>query len=359
MTASGLVGLLRELVEIESPTRSRGVQQVSARLAGELERLGAETRFLEGGHLRAELDGSGPPLLLVGHADTVWPLGTLARMPFRVDGDVASGPGVYDMKGGLVVLVEAVRRSAGERRPVRVFVTADEEVGSPTARPHLEEAAEGVAAAFVVEPAGPTGNLKTARKGLGRFRLTLTGRAAHAGRPIEGASAIHELAHQIQALRELADARRGTSVNVGVVSGGTTENVVAAEAEAYVDVRVPDWAERERLDRALAGLEPVDPEVTLELGGGWTRPPLERSDGAAKLFARAREHARELGLELGEEGAGGGSDGNLLAAFGVPVLDGLGPLGGGAHAEDEHVSLPSLPLRAEVLARLLRDPGLP
>jgi glutamate carboxypeptidase len=171
-------------------------------------------------------------------------------------------------------------------------------------------------------------------------------------------SAIDELAHQIHALNLLNDPGHGTTINVGVVSGGTSENVVAAEAEARVDVRVTTMADRDRIERALAALEPVHPEVKLSLGGGWTRPPLERSEGAGRLFEQARAHGRELGLELKEESSGGGSDGNLVGAVGVPVLDGLGPEGGGAHAPDEHVLLPSIPLRAELLARLLRNPGV-
>lgn len=353
-----LLDLLRELVEQESPTGSPGVRAVAQRVGDELARLGAEVTLLERDHLLAELPGRGRTLLVSGHSDTVWPLGTLERMPFRVDGDRAFGPGAYDMKACLVVLLEAIRRAGNGRRALRVFLTADEEAGSVTGRPLLERAADGAAAALVVEPPGPTGNLKTARKGLGRFRLTVAGRPAHAGDPSAGVSATEELAHQIHALHSLSDESRGTSVNVGVVSGGTSENVVAPEAEARFDVRVPDPRERERMERAIAELEPVDPEASLEVDGGWTRPPLERSEGAATLFARAREHARTLGLELDEEMSPGGSDGNLLAAVGVPVLDGLGAEGGGAHAPEEHVVLSSIPTRAELLSLLLRDPGL-
>jgi glutamate carboxypeptidase len=354
-----LVELLRELVEIESPTYSPGVAAVASRVGEELERLGGQVALLDGGHLRAELPGGGSRLLLSGHADTVWPVGTLAQMPFRVDGGTAYGPGAYDMKAGLVVLLEAIRLAGDGRRALRVFLTADEEMGSRTGRPLLEQATEGVAVAFVVEPPGAGGNLKTARKGLGRFTLTITGRASHAGTSrAEGVSAIEELAHQILSLDALTDDAAGTSVNVGVVSGGTSENVVAAEAEARIDVRVATMADRERLERTLAELRPVNPEAKLELGGGWTRPPLERSEGTARLFARAREYGRDLGLELEEESSGGGSDGNLIGALGVPILDGLGAAGGGAHSLDEHVELDSIPVRARLLTRLLEDPGL-
>jgi glutamate carboxypeptidase len=223
----------------------------------------------------------------------------------------------------------------------------------------MEEAAKDVAAALVVEPTTPNGDLKTSRKGLGRFRLTVTGKPAHAGNNrADGVSAIEELAHQILALHALTDDDAGTSVNVGVVSGGTSENVVPAEAEARIDVRVTTMADRDRLEETLAGLRPVHPEAKLELGGGWTRPPLERSEGAAELFERARDYGRELGLELEEESSGGGSDGNLIGALGVPVLDGLGAEGAGAHSLDEHVELDSIPVRAELLSRLLQNPGL-
>jgi glutamate carboxypeptidase len=359
VTESRSLDLLRELVEIESPTYTHGTRAVALRIGRELEALGAKVSLLDGDHLQAEFLGNGAPLLLSGHVDTVWPIGTLAAMPFRVAGDRAFGPGVYDMKACLVVLLEAIRRAGSGRRTLRVFLTADEEMGTPTGRRPLQAAAEGVAAAFVVEPSGSTGNLKTSRKGLGRFTLRITGRAAHAGtHPDEGVSAIHELAHQIHALHALRDQKRRISINVGVVSGGTSENVVAAEAEARVDVRVAHAADRDRIERALAALTPVDPDVKLELLGGWTRPPLERSAGTAHLFARAKEYGGELGLDLDEESSGGGSDGNLIGALGIPVLDGLGAQGGGAHAADEHVILSSIPARAELLSRLLRDPGL-
>jgi glutamate carboxypeptidase len=351
--------LLRELVEIESPTYSAGVRRVAEVCARELDGLGARTRFLEGDHLVAELDGDGAPLLLVGHTDTVWPEGTLATMPFRLDGDRAYGPGAYDMKGCVVLLLEALRDGGDGRRALKVFLTADEEMGSRTARPHLEREAQGCAAAFVVEPPGSSGNLKTARKGLGRFRVTIAGRPAHAGtNRNDGISAIEELAHQVLALHALNDGERGITVNVGVVRGGTSENVVAAEAEAYVDVRVRTWEDRARMETVLASLEPRVDGATLTLGGGWTRPPLEPSPGAERLFELAREHGRELGLDLAAESSGGGSDGNLVGAVGVPVLDGLGAEGAGAHAPNEHVLVPSISVRAKLLARLLRDPGL-
>ena len=354
-----MIDVLRKLVEIESPTYSSGVRRVAEVCGRELEALGARLRFLEGDHVVAEVDGEKPPLLLVGHTDTVWPEGTLATMPFRVENGRAYGPGAYDMKGGLVVLLEAIRLAAMRRRALRVFLTADEEMGSRRARPHLEREAQDCAAALVVEPPGPSGKLKIARKGLGRFRLTIHGRPAHAGtHRDDGISAIEELAHQVLALHDLNDEERGVSVNVGVVRGGTSENVVAAEAEAAIDVRVSRYEDRKQLEAALAALQPRLEGARLEVTGGWTRPPLERSPGAERLFAKAREHGRTLGLELEAEGSGGGSDGNIVGAVGVPVLDGLGAEGGGAHARDEHVLLESIRLRARLLSLLLLDPGL-
>jgi glutamate carboxypeptidase len=358
MEAAAIVSLLRDLVEIESPTGHPGVRTVAERMAAELDDLGADVR-IEGDHVCAELPGDGRRLLLLGHTDTVWRVGTLAEMPFRIDDGLAFGPGVYDMKGGLAILVAALRRAGRARRAVRVLLTADEEQGSRTARELLKDAVEGVDAAFVLEPALPGGGVKTARKGLGRFRLDVAGRAAHSGTgPQEGASAIEELARQVIRLHGLNDNEHGVSVNVGVIEGGTVANVVAAEASAQIDVRVTDLAAVARVERALSALEASVPGTTIELSGGWTRPPLERSEGGARLFAAARRHGRGLGLEIKEGSSGGGSDGNLVAALGVPVLDGLGPRGGGAHALDEHVIVDSLAERAELLARLLCEPGL-
>jgi glutamate carboxypeptidase len=359
MTAPDPVELLRALVEIESPTgHSKGLRAVATRVADELEPLGGEAELL-GDHLRVELPGDGKALLLLGHVDTVWEVGTLRDMPFRIENGRAYGPGAYDMKAGLVVLLDAVRAASRHRRALRVFLTADEEIGSLTARPLIEEAAEGVVAAFVLEPPTPRGNLKTARKGLARYRLVARGRAAHAGtHPDEGASAVEELAHQILVLRGLNNPREGITANVGVIRGGLRENVVADHAEAWIDVRVTHAADVPKVERALTGLIPFLRGTKLELEGGLTRPPLERSPGSARLFEKAREHGAKLGLDLHESASGGGSDGNLVGALGVPVLDGLGAEGGGAHARDEHVLLDSLPVRTRLLSRLLIDPGL-
>lgn len=358
MEPTEAVALLERLVVIESPTYSDGVREVAGVMAEALAARGGDAALLDGNHLRCELAGEGEPLLVVGHTDTVWPEGTLATMPFHVEDDRAYGPGVYDMKACLVVIVAALDRAAG-RRPVRVFLTADEEQGSRTARDALRDAAEGVAAAFVVEPPAMGGHLKTARKGLGRFVVSVTGRPAHAGTSLaDGASAIEELAQQVLRLHALTDDARGVSVNVGVVSGGTTENVVAAQAEARLDVRVAHADDVPHIEAALHDLTPVVDGTSIAVSGGWTRPPLEPTADSRALFEKAREHGRAMGLELEETASGGGSDANLLGPLGVPVLDGLGAEGGGAHAYDEHVQLGSIALRAELLARLLEDPGL-
>jgi glutamate carboxypeptidase len=346
--------LLRELVELESPTGDTA--ELRERMVAELEALGGAPAR-EGEHLRADFAGDGAPLVLLGHLDTVWPRGTLATMPWRVEGERAYGPGSYDMKSGLVVMLEAIRIARTER-PLRVVLTADEEIGSPTAHELLARVADGAAAALVCEPPTSRGDLKTARKGIGRFKLRVTGRAAHSADPRHGVSAIEELARLTLRLHAMNDGSSGVTVNVGVVSGGTRENVVAAEATALVDVRVPTLAERDRVDRILRELEAEAEGATIELGGGWTRPPLERSPGAADLFRRASEHGRALGLDLREASVAGGSDGNLVGALGVPVLDGLGAEGGGAHAVREHVLVRSLDVRAQLLARILRDPGV-
>jgi glutamate carboxypeptidase len=344
--------LLRQLVEIESPTGD--TEEIQARMEQELRAAGARVER-RGAHLRADVPGDEAPLLLLGHMDTVWPRGSLARLPFRVEDGRAYGPATFDMKGGLVVLLEALRRT-DTRHALRIVVNADEEIGSIGSRDVLEEAAAGALAAFVLE--GPThagGHLKTARKGIGRFRLTVRGKAAHASTPADGVSAIHELAHQILHLYALQG--DGVTVSVGKIEGGTRENVIAAESEAIVDVRVPRLADRDRMDEALRSLRPALEGAELELTGMWTRPPLESSPGSSALFAAAREHGRALGLDLLERSASGGSDGNLVGHL-VPVLDGLGAEGAGAHSDGEHVLVDSLEVRAELLARLLAEPGL-
>jgi glutamate carboxypeptidase len=358
------IDLVEALVRLESPSGDAAainacVAELDARLRG----TGGATTRLPGGpagdHLRADFGSGARRVLLLGHIDTVWPAGTLAGRPFRHEPGVLRGPGVFDMKAGLALAVLALKalHETGGGLPGRVamLVTADEETGSATSRALIEAEARASGAVLVLEPALPGGALKTSRKGCGVFVLRVTGRAAHAGiEPERGASAVGELVRQLTRVEALRDEAAGTSINVGVVGGGTRPNVVAAEAEASIDVRAATTAEATRVAAALGGLTPVDPRTRLTVEGGFDRPPMERSAATVRLFALAREAAAGLGRDLGEGGTGGGSDGNLTAALGVPTLDGLGAVGGGAHAADEHVTIADLPWRAALLAGLLR-----
>ncbi|MCW2865057.1 MAG: peptidase [Actinoallomurus sp.] len=295
-------------------------------------------------------------VVILAHYDTVWPIGTLAELPFSVDGDVIRGPGVFDMKAGLVQAVWAIRalRAAGlDCPPVRLVLNGDEEIGSPASRPVIEECCRDAAAVLVFE-ASADGAVKTARKGVGLFDLTLTGVEAHAGLdPTAGASAITALAEFVTAATALTDLAAGTTVNVGVVGGGTRRNVTAGSAHAGVDVRVADQAEADRVERALTAWRPADPRVAARLDGGWNRPVMARTPAVAGLYERARSVAATLGIELRETAVGGASDGNFAAALGVPVLDGFGAVGGGAHARGEHATVPGMVERATLAAALL------
>lgn len=320
--------------------------------------MGAEVEPVGATHLVARWPGTGKPILLLGHFDTVYPRGSLAQQPVVLRGPKLYGPGVVDMKGGLLigcVAIEALR--ALDRlgpRPVWYLCTSDEELGSPTSRSAIEELAQQSAAALVLEGAGNGGALKTARKGVGLYDLQITGRAAHAGvAPEQGRNALLELSHQIIWLQSLNDPETGTTVNVCTASGGVTANVIPAEARAEVNVRVRTLAEAERLQQALTSRQSVDPDVTIRFTGGLNRPPMERSPQIGQLFSHAQQLARELGFDVDEVATGGGSDGNFTAGLGIPTLDGLGPIGGGAHALHEHVNLDSFVPRTALLARLL------
>ena len=301
-------------------------------------------------------DGAGPPLLLLCHYDTVWPLGTLAELPFRVEGDRAWGPGIFDMKAGLVQAVWALRALAatGLPRPaVRLLLNGDEEIGSPASRPVIEAEAAGTGAALVFE-AAVDGAVKTARKGVGLFRVEAVGVEAHAGLdPDRGVSAVDELARAVLTLHGLADRGAGTTVNAGVVAGGTRANVTAGRAHAELDVRVAGEEEMRRIDAALAALAPHDPRASLTVSGGWNRPPMERGAGTAALYERARRLADAMGFTLRERAVGGASDGNYVAHLGLPVLDGLGAVGDGAHARHEHITLSGMTERAALAAALI------
>jgi glutamate carboxypeptidase len=366
---AAMTELLGELVRLESPSDdAECLNRMADRLEQLFDPLGTVTRHRIGrngaSHLVVEVDGDDPALpyaLVVGHLDTVWPKGTIERMPFDVVDGVARGPGCFDMKGGLVLLLMALREiqalGRGPRRSVRVLVNCDEELGSPTARDLIDTLSSGAGIGLVLEPPLPGGGLKTARKGSMIFRLEITGRAAHAGiEPEKGASAILELARQVEAVNALHDPERGTLVNIGVVRGGSRLNVVPAEAEADIAVRVTTAADVARVDDAMASLRPTVPGTEVRVIPGRRRPPMEPTPASKQLLAHARAIAASAGIEELADGAtGGGSDANLLAAHGIPTLDGLGPDGGGAHADDEHVLLASMPARAALIAGLLAD----
>lgn len=359
---------IETLVRHESPSTDKAAVDRCGRVLADLLRAaGGDVDLLpraeRGDHLRARFDGAGKAVLLLGHFDTVWPVGTLERMPLRREADRLYGPGVFDMKAGIVLAIGALTalRAAGMTHPpLTMLWTTDEEIGSQTSRAAIEAAAQQSRAVLVLEPSLPGGALKTARKGCGEFQLTVHGIAAHAGLdPGKGASAIHELAALVTELERLQDLSRGISVNVGIVSGGTRPNVVAAEARAIVDVRAPTRAAAESIEAAVRALQPRRPGTRLTVDGGFERPPMERGPGVAELFSRASAVAASLGHRLEEGGAGGGSDGNFTAALGIPTLDGLGPVGDGAHAAHEHVQIPALPWRAALLAGLLADLARP
>jgi glutamate carboxypeptidase len=349
------VELLRRLVELESPTGdSERIGHIGRFLAAELEALGGRVEP-RGQHLTARLGGDGGrPLLVVAHMDTVWPAGTLPSMPFRVRDGYAWGPGSLDMKAGIVVALEALRRLGEPPQPVQVLITADEEVGSPTGRPLVEELSAAARAVLVLEPPVKDGTITTRRSGLARYQLRITGRAAHAGNGARaGVSAIEELAHQITAVHALADPSAGIRTNVGQVGGGTGDNVVAGEAWARIDARAWTVDDQRRLERSVTGLRPRLDGAVLTVAGGVTRPPMVQTAAGAELARSAIAIAAEAGIRLEENASPGGSDGNFAAAMGTPVIDGLGPTGSGAHALDERVSLESIEERTGLLAALL------
>lgn len=299
--------------------------------------------------------GTGSVAILC-HYDTVWPLGTLAEWPVAIDGDRLTGPGVFDMKAGLVQATHAIAIARAQGLPlpaIRLVLNGDEEIGSLGSRPHIEEAVTGRDAVLVFE-ASARGALKTARKGVGIFRVTTHGVEGHAGLdPERGVSAIDEMARVVLALHALADLGAGTSVNVGTVAGGSRSNVTAGRAEALVDVRVTDVAESERIDAAFAALEPHRAEATLDIAGGWNRPVMPRSGSTVALFRIAEAVAAQQGWAVEEISVGGASDGNFAAALGLPVLDGLGAVGDGAHARHEWISIDGMVQRTALAAGIL------
>jgi glutamate carboxypeptidase len=315
-----------------------------------------------GNHIRVEWKPksakSAGQLLVLGHYDTVYGTGTLEKMPFRVDGEKAYGPGVFDMKAGIVqslFALNALQQTNTRVEKQIVFLwTSDEEVGSQSSRELLEAEARRSDAVFVMEPSlGPKGLLKTARKGVGEAELIVHGKASHAGlAPEEGINAVHELALQIAKMRRWNDTRRGVTVNANIIQGGTRTNVIAERARAVIDLRALKSSDMRRIEKKLRSLKPMLRGAKLEMRGGFSRAPMEPKVSAA-LFWRASKLASEMGVKLGECTAGGGSDGNLTAALGVPTLDGLGAVGGGAHSAHEHIFVKKMPERAAILAALL------
>jgi glutamate carboxypeptidase len=361
-----MLSLLRKMVEIESPSDDKAaVDRMGSFLAEAFERLGGQVTFYPqkaaGNHLKAEFaGGGGKPVLLLGHFDTVWPMGTLAKMPFHIKDGRAFGPGVYDMKAGIAMMMFALRalKEAGAaHRPVTILLDTDEEVGSTTGRPIVEAAAKDCEAVLVLEPSqGPQGHLKTSRKGVGDITIRVRGRASHSGVDFEkGRSAIIELARQLLEIVKFTDLPRGITVNPGVIQGGTRSNVIAAEAWAEVDLRIARATDAAELEKKFAALKPFDAECSIELSGGINRPPMERTEGTVRLFNIAKEIAAAMGWKVEESSTGGGSDGNFTSALGIPTLDGLGALGEGAHASNESVVIQELPQRTALLASLVQS----
>jgi glutamate carboxypeptidase len=361
--SAAMFELLRHMTEIESPTSDKeSNDRLLALVRDRFEVLGAtveiERQPFFGDHLVARWPGVGKPGLIVGHIDTVWPTGTLAEMPYREQDGNIYGPGVLDMKAGISATIAALFMLRGSdnwpERALTVLVNSDEEVGSPSSRPLVEAEAAKSAYTIVMEPA-MGGALKTARKGLGEFRLRIDGKSSHAGAfPEDGISAIEEMAHQILRIQSLKDWDAGTTINVGLVEGGSARNTIPADANAVIDVRVKSADEGRRVTSAIYGLEPVNPDATLTMTGALHRPPMEREGPVAELFGRVQSIGAELGLELTETSTGGGSDANLTAALGIPTIDGMGAVGENPHADGEYLVAAELPNRAELLAHCLR-----
>lgn len=363
-----LVKTIREFVEIESPSDNKQAgDRMGAVLAGRFESLGGRAKIHRtqdyADNLQIDFPGreGSKPVLLLGHFDTVYPLGTLSNMPCRIVDGSLHGPGVLDMKSGIALMMSAIEALKSWHgilpRPVTVFLVSDEEVGSSSSRKITEDLARQSAGVLVLEPAaGLRGAVKTARKGVGEYKLTVQGVAAHAGLdPGKGHSAILELSRQINAISKLSDLRHGISVNPGVIRGGTRTNVIAAEASVEIDVRIKEVKQAKALDRKLRGLKPFDKHCKLHIEGGINRLPMERTEGVAALYRKAQHIAKDISWKLEEAAVGGGSDGNFTAGLGIPTLDGLGGVGEGAHAVHECIVISELPRRALLLARMIEN----
>ena len=361
-----MIAGVRELVEIESPSDNKPcVDRICEFAAQKFAALGGNihvhraTEF--GNHLQVDFSGksSGKPVLLLGHYDTVYPAGTLSKMPCRLADGKLTGPGVLDMKSGIVLMMSALAALQtwhnGLPRPVSVLLVSDEEVGSDSSRPITEALARNCATVLVLEPSyGLKGAVKTARKGVGDFQIKVTGKAAHAGLDFEkGVNAILELARQIEKVSAFTDLASGMTVNVGIISGGSRTNVIPAEAIAQVDARIARVKDAANIEKKMRGLHPFNRKCKLAVTGGINRLPMERTAAVAELYGKAAAIARDLGWKLGEAAVGGGSDGNITAGLGIPTLDGLGAVGDGAHAVHEHILISELPRRAALIAGLI------
>lgn len=353
--------LLESFVNMDSPSVDKTLVDKFGRFVGQkFEEIGGSVEYIPaerfGNHVIARFAGvPGTGLLLLGHLDTVFAAGEAEARAFRIDAGRAMGPGVFDMKAGIVLIWAALRALGLLPRAVTVLLTSDEEVGSPSSRELIEREAAKARAVLVLEPSLPGGVLKTVRKGVGRFTVMASGRAAHAGiDPARGINAIEEIAHQVLAIRDMADPSRGTTVTVGLIQGGTRVNVIPAEAAVEVDVRVVNSEEAARITGAIRSLQPHIPGSVLHVRGGINRPPMERTRDTAVLFELARRLGAELGVSVDEGSTGGASDGNFTSAMGIPTLDGLGAVGDGAHSLEEFVDIKSLPERAALIAGLIR-----
>ena len=366
---TAMIDLIRQLVTQETPSSDKARLDAFAEfLAERFAAVGAAVELIpndkRGTHVRARFaapgaDPEAKPALILCHFDTVWPVGALETHPFRIEEGKAYGPGIFDMQSSLMLAEYALRAVTDLQlalpRPVTVLMTSDEEVGSLTSWDLIEEEAKGAAYVLFMESPLPGGVLKTRRKGGGGFTVEVTGRAAHAGvEPEKGINAIVELAHQAVKLHAMNDFEKGSTVTVGVMQGGTVSNVVPANASAKIDCRIWTKAEGERIEAAIRGLQPVLPGAQLTITGGWNRPPLERKV-TGPLFEKAQVIGRKLGLELEEGGTGGGSDGNITGALGIPTLDGLGVPGHGAHADHEHIEVDKISSSAALLVALLLE----
>ena len=360
-----LLQTIREFVEIESPSDNKpAADRMSAHLAEKFALAGGRPHLHRaedfGDNLQIDFPGATNtrPVLLLGHFDTVYPLGTLPAMPCRLEKGRLYGPGVLDMKAGIALIlfaIEALQSWHGQLpRPATVFLVSDEEVGSYSSRKITEDLARQSAAVLVLEPAAGRGAVKTARKGVGEYVLTVKGISSHAGLdPGKGHSAIVELARQISILWKWNDLKSGLSVNPGVIRGGTRTNVIAAEAVAEIDVRIKSAKQAAGLDRKFHALKPFDKHCKLGIAGGINRLPMERTSGVADLYKKATSIAKKLDWKLEEAAVGGGSDGNFTAGIGIPTLDGMGAVGEGAHARHEHIIISELPRRALLLAGMI------